>query len=98
MRGGRKQQILSTTLRKYRKRFLKSSVLEISLQNHKDINATSFSYVTGLKNNSCNAIKVCKTKVTRSQRNGKDSAKMIYCRIVAARRLTTGSILNNLKL
>ncbi len=62
------------------------------------MNATSFSYVTGPKNNSFNAIKVCKTKVTRSQRNNKDSAKMKYCRIVAARRLTTGSILNNLKL
>ena len=29
-----------------------------------------------LKNNSFNAIKIFKTKVTRSQRNGKDNAKM----------------------
>jgi hypothetical protein len=39
-------------------------------------------HVTGLKNNSFNAIKVFKTKVTRSQRNGKDNAKMKYCRLV----------------
>ena len=60
----------------------------------------SFGYVTdtGLKNNSFNAIKVFKTKATRSQRNGKDNAKMKYCRWVAGRRLMTGSILNNLKL
>ena len=51
----------------------------------------------GLKNNSFNAIKVFKTNVTRSQRNGKDNAKMKYCRLVAGRTLTTGSILNNLK-
>ena len=63
-----------------------------------DINAKSFGYVTGLKNNSFNAIKVFKTKVTRSERNGKDNAKMKYCRLVAGRTLTTGSILNNLKL
>jgi hypothetical protein len=55
-------------------------------------------YVTRLKSNSVNAIKVFKTKVMRSQRNGKDNIKMQYCRLVAARRLTTGSILNNLKL
>jgi hypothetical protein len=46
MRPGRKQHILSTTLRK------------------------------GLKNNSFNAIKVFKSNVTRSQRNGKDNAKI----------------------
>jgi hypothetical protein len=40
-------------------------------------------------------MKIFKTKVTRSQRNGKDNAKMKYCRMVAGRRLTTGSILNN---
>ena len=50
----------------------------------------------GLKNNSFNAIKVF-TNVTRSQRNGKDNAKMKYCRLVAGRTLTTGSILNDLK-
>ena len=52
----------------------------------------------GLKNNSFNAIKVFKTSVTRSQRNGKDNAKIKYCRLVAGRTLTKGSILNNLKL
>jgi hypothetical protein len=30
-------------------------------------------YVSGLRSNSFNAIKVFKTKVTRSQRNGKDN-------------------------
>ena len=34
----------------------------------------------------------------RSQRNGKDNAKMKNVRFVAGRTLTTGSILNNLKL
>jgi urease gamma subunit len=43
--------------------------------------------VTGLKNNYFNSIKVFKTKVMRSQRNGKDNAKMKYCRLVAGRRL-----------
>ena len=57
----------------------------------------SFLAVTGLKNN-FNAIKVFKIKVTRNQRNGKDNTKMKYCRWVTSRRLTTGSILNNLKL
>jgi hypothetical protein len=42
--------------------------------------------------NSFNAIKVFKTKVTRSQRNGKDNAKVKYCRLVAGRTLTTGSL------
>ena len=45
-----------------------------------------------------NAIKVFKTNVTRSQSNGKDNTKIKYCRWVAGRRLTTRSILNNLKL
>ena len=62
----------------------------------------SFGYVTGLKNNSFNAIKVFKTKVMRSQCNGKDNGKdnatMKYCQRVAGKRLTTGSLLNNLKL
>jgi hypothetical protein len=35
------------------------------------------SYVTGLKNSSFNAIKVFKTKVTGSHRNGKDNAKIV---------------------
>ena len=91
MRVGRKQHILSITLRRYTKRFLKSSVLQISTDK-------SFGYVTGLKNNTFNAIKVFKTKVTRSQRNVKDKTKMKYCRWVASRRLTTASILNNRKL
>jgi hypothetical protein len=43
----------------------------------------AISVVTGLKNNYFNAIKV-KTKVMRSQRYGKDNAKMKYCRLVAA--------------
>ena len=51
--------------------------------------------VTGLKNSFFNAIKVFKTNVTRSQR---DNTKIKYCRLVAGRRLTTRSILNNLKL
>ena len=45
--------------------------------------AKSFGYVTGLINNSFNAIMVFKTTVTRSQRNGKDNANMKYCRWVA---------------
>jgi hypothetical protein len=53
----------------------------------------SFGYVSGQKNNSFNVIKVFKTKVTQSQRNGKDNAKMKYCRLGAGRTLTTGSIL-----
>ena len=58
----------------------------------------SFGYVIGLKNNSFNAIKVFKTKVMRSQCNGRDNATMKYCQRVACKRLTTGSLLNNLKL
>ena len=83
MHVGRKQHILFTTLGKYRQRYLTSSVLAIYLQNHKDDIRKSFGYVTGLKNNSFNAIMVFKTKVTRSQRNGKDNANMNYCRWVA---------------
>jgi hypothetical protein len=56
------------------------------------LTAKSFGYVSGLRNNSFNAIKVFKTKVTRSQRNGKDNAKMKYCRWVAGKRLSTGSL------
>ena len=67
----------------------------MSVQNQKDVNAKSFGYVTGLKNN---AIKVFKINVTRSQRNGKDDTKIKYCRWVAGRRLTNGSIVNNFKL
>ena len=63
-----------------------------------DINVKSLGYVSGLTNNSFNVIKIFKTKVTRSQRNGKDNAKTKYCRMVAGRRLTTGSLLNNIKL
>ena len=72
--------------------------LAISLQNHKNVNAKSFGYVTSLKNSSFNAIKVFKTNVTRSQRNGKNDTKIKYCRWVAGRRLTNGSIVNNFKL
>ena len=52
-------------------RCLKSVFLAISLQNHKNVNHKYFRHVTGLKNNSFNAIKVFKTNVTRSQLNGK---------------------------
>ena len=48
-------------------------------KNHKDVNAKSFGYVIGMNNNSFTAIKVFKTKVTRSQRNGKDNAKILHC-------------------
>ena len=36
--------------------------------------------------------------ITPTQQNIKNITKMKYCQLVAARRLTTGSILNNLKL
>ena len=49
---GRKQQILSTTLGRCRYRFLKFSVLALSLYNHKDVNVKSLGYVSGLRNNS----------------------------------------------
>ena len=45
-----------------------------------------------------NAIKVFKTNVTGSQRNGKDDTRIRYCRWIAGRRLTNGSIVNNFKL
>ena len=99
MRVGRKQHILSATLRRHRQRFVKFSFLAISLQNQKDVNAKSFGYVCHcLKNSSFNAIKVFKTNVTRSQRNGKDDTKIKYCRWVVGKRLTNGSIVNNFKL
>ena len=98
MRVGRKQHILSTTSRRHRKRCLKSVFLAISLQNHKDVNPKYFRHVTGLKNNSFNAIKVFKTNVTRSQLNGKHKTKIKHCPWVADGRLTRKSVLNNLKL
>ena len=58
----------------------------------------SFGYVTGLKNSSFNAIKIFKTNVMRSQRNGKDDTKISHWRWVAGRRFTNGSIVNNFKL
>ena len=45
-----------------------------------------------------NEINVLKTRVGLSQRNGKDNAKIIYCRCIACRRLKEGSIVNNLEL
>ena len=48
--------------------------------------------------NSFNAMKVFKTKVTRSQRNGKDNAKIIHCPWVAGKRLMADSVINNLNL
>ena len=54
--------------------------------------------ITGLKHSFLNAIKVFKTNVTRNQRDGKDNTKIEYCRLVGGRRLTTRSILNNIKL
>ena len=96
MRIRSKQNILSTTLRRHRLRFLKSLFLAISLKNHRDLNAKSFGYVPDLKNSSFNVIKEFKTNLTRSQRNGKDNTKIKFCRWVADRRLTTSSILNNL--
>ena len=98
MRVGRKQHILSTTSRRHRLRCLKSLFLAISLQNHKDVNPKYFCHVTGLKNNSFNAIKVFKTNVTRSQLNGKHNTEIKHCPWVADRRLTRRSVLNNLKL
>ena len=97
MRVERKQHILSTTLRRHRKRCLKFLFLAVSLQNHKDGKAKYFRHVTGLKNNSFDAIKVFKTNVTRNQLNGKHT-KIKHCPWVADRRLTRRSALNNLKL
>ena len=48
-------------------------------------------YITGRNNDSSHAIKVLKTKLARSQRNGKDNAKFNYCRWVACRRLKEGT-------
>ena len=50
--------------------------------------AKSFGYVTGLKYHSFNVIKVLKT----SQCNGKDNAKIKYCRRVAGRILTIRAV------
>ena len=49
-------------------------------------------------NDSFNEINVLKTRVALSQRNGKDNAKIKYCRCIASRRLKKGSIVNNLEL
>ena len=59
------------------------------------LNAKFFGCVTGLKNSFFNAIKVFKTNVMRSQRNGKDNTKIKYCRWVAGRKLTKESIVAN---
>ena len=45
-----------------------------------------------------NEINVLKTRVALSQRNGKDNAKIKYCRCIAWGRLKEGSIVNNLEL
>ena len=71
-----------------------SKILISSNINHKTLNAKSFGYVTGLKYSSFNAIKVFKT----SQRNGKDNAKIKYCRWAAGRILMTRSVLNYIKI
>ena len=56
-------------------------------------------YITGLYNDSFNEINVLKTRVALiSQRNGKDNAKIKYCRCIACRRLKEGSIVYNLEL
>jgi hypothetical protein len=57
--------------------------VQITLSNIQSSSDISFGYVTGPINNSFNAIRVFKTTVTRSQRNGKDNANMKYCRWVA---------------
>ena len=98
MRVERKQHILSTTSRRHRKRCLNFLFLAVSLQNHKDVKPKYFHHVTGLKNNSFDAIKVFKTNVTRNQLNGKHNTKIKHCPWVADRRLTRRSVLNNLKL
>ena len=94
MRVRRKQHILSTTQITLSK-ILISSFISIKSQG---LNAKSFGFVTGLKKSSFNAIKVFKTNVTRSQRNGKINTRIKYCRRVAGRKLATRSILSNLKL
>ena len=67
------QHILSTTLRRHRFRFLKSSFLALSIYNHEDVNPKSFGYDSGMKNYTFNAIKEFKTNVTRSQVTAKTS-------------------------
>ena len=79
MRVERKQHILSTTSRRHRKLCPKFLFLAVSLQNHKDVKPKYFRHVTGLKNNSFNAIKVFKTNVTRNQLNGKHNTKIKHC-------------------
>ena len=51
-----------------------------------------------LYNDSFNEINVLKTRVALSQRNGKDNAKIKYCRCIACRILKEGSIVNNREL
>jgi hypothetical protein len=60
---GLKKHILSTTLGRYRYRFVKSSVLALSLSNHKDVNVKSLGYVSGMRNNFLHAIKMFYTKM-----------------------------------
>ena len=98
MRVDRKQHILPTTSGRHRQRCLKSLFLAISLQNHKNVKPKYVRHVTGLKNNSFNAIKVFKTNVTQSQRNDKHNTKIKHCPWVADRRLMRKSVLNKLKL
>ena len=91
MRVGRKQHILSTTLRRHKSHFLKSSVQRFFYRittTDKDVIAKSFGYITSLSN-SFNAKKALKTRATRSQRNGKDNAKIkLIWSMDACRRLT----------
>ena len=57
-----------------------------------DVNAKLLGYVTGLKNSSVNPIEVFKTNVMRNQPNGQGNTKIKYCRWLAGRKLTKGSI------
>ena len=59
----RKQHIFTATLARERYRFPKSSVLALSLQNHKDLNVKSLVYVSGLRNNCLHATRLCYTTV-----------------------------------
>ena len=52
-----------------------------------------FRHVTGLENNSFDAIKVFKTNVTRNQLNGKHNTKIKHCPWVADRRVTRRSVI-----
>ena len=54
-----KQQNLSTTLARCRYRFIKSSVLALSLYNYMDVNVKSLGYISELRNNSLR----CKTPI-----------------------------------